>query len=82
MVFIRSISVGPALEQPIHIWSLLQNNFAKAVMSTPRSRGRIQVTEYDAETAEMARTQFIRPAATGILKQADMRAREVLKLVQ
>ena len=50
-------------------------------MKTSQSRGRIQDTDYAAQTAEMARTQIIRPAATRILTQADMRAREVLKPV-
>ena len=55
---------------------------ANAVMNTSQSRGRIQDTHHAAETAEMARTQIIQPVATGTLTQADMQAREVLKLAQ
>ncbi len=58
------------------------DNLANVVMNTSQARGRIQDTDYAAETAEMARTQIIQQAATGILTQANMQAQEVLKLVQ
>ena len=51
-------------------------------MNTQAARSRVMDTDYARETTELARTQIIQQAATAMLAQANVQAKQVLTLLE
>ena len=60
-------------------WSALVSLF---IMNTLVSRSRVMDADYAKEATELARTQIIQQAATAMLAQANMEAKQVLTLLE
>ena len=55
---------------------------ANISMNARQSRSRVEDADYASETTELARTQIIQQAATAMLAQANVQAKQVLTLLE
>ena len=58
------------------------DNLSNIIMNTEASRSRVMDADYAKEATELARTQIIQQAATAMLAQANMEAKQVLTLLE
>jgi flagellin-like hook-associated protein FlgL len=57
-------------------------NLSNVIMNTQAARSRVMDTDYAKEATELARTQIIQQAATAMLAQANVQAKQVLTLLE
>ena len=57
-------------------------NLSDVIMNTQAARSRVMDTDYAKETTELAHTQIIQQAATAMLAQANVQAKQVLTLLE
>ncbi len=58
------------------------SNLATNAESVKSSLGRIEDTDYAAETTDLAKTQILQQAATSMLAQANASKQTILSLIQ